>query len=133
MNAINVTKAMAKNLASLKEAKEAQKGWAVYQAEVEARILKEIEEQGVSLPVSGSLPIGEEWLIVCSSGRDFDQACLTSFSVKYPDMEGVLFSRTWKPGEKAVIDSFMGSAHPAVEEFKDCFKEKQFKPSFRAK
>lgn len=130
---VYMTKELKKRLEGLAEAKEAIKKWTEYQANLEGAILEDLKSQGIVFPESGSIEVGADWLLLFVKAREFDQGCAATFCEKYPGLQGVLFHHQWKPADKAVIDSFLGSPHAGVEDLKGCFKERSNKPSFRAR
>lgn len=118
---------------NLKRAKAAIADWESYRLSVEQEILAFLERQGVALPESGSVEVGENLQIVCSTRRDWKQGCLATFVDRHPDQVGVTLVKEWKPISKEGIDNFLSSAHPGAAELLNCFSEKPIKPSFRLK
>lgn len=130
---VYMTPSMMVDLENLKRAKAAIKDWEAYQLEMEGKLLDAVKDQGVTLPDSGSVELGDDALIVCMLRRDWVQGCLAEFVERHPDQVGSILVKEWKPVSKEKVDAFMASHHPGAEELKSCFTEKSQKPSFRIK
>lgn len=128
-----MTPSISAKIKDLARAKQVISEWDEYRLQVERLILAELGEAGVTLPDSGTVTVGEELQIVCSTRRDWDQGCLALFAAKHPEQVGATLMHELKPISKDAVDSFLASAHPGAAELRDCFAERSIKPSFRLK